>query len=352
MLWKPGRGMVRPTEWVMSTAGWRIRAAVLLAAACLGLTACQEQTAPNAGSVHFTASGDLGMGGGARSVLDVVARIKPDFNVALGDFSYKAGAEEDFCSMVTGKLGTEFPFELVTGNHESDGHDGWIDNFVRCLPNRLPGIQGSYGVQWYVDVPQDRPLARIILISPGLKFQDGAELDYSGGSDRWTWTEAAIDDARRANIHWTVVAMHAPCFSLGKYGCVAGQDITNLLVSKKVDLVLTAHEHVYQRTHQLAVDAGCLRVVPGETEESCIADTKSSLKQGEGTVFAGVGTGGLGGHKVQDDDPEAAYFAAWSGANKDPALGTLDVRITDERLDARFVPAAGYSFTDAFSILR
>jgi len=336
----------------MNTARWRIRAAVLLAAACLGLASCQEQPKPDERSVRFTASGDLGMGSGARSVLDVVARLKPDFNVALGDLSYKAGAEPEFCRMVTRKLGPDFPFQLITGNHESDGHDGLVDNFARCLPNRLPGLQGTYGVQWYVDVPQERPLARIILISPGLEFQDGKELDYSRGSDRWTWTEAAIRDARQAKIRWIVVAMHAPCFSLGKYGCVAGEDITNLLVSQEVDLVLTAHEHAYQRTHQLAVGVGCPRIVPGGAEDSCIADTKGSLKQGEGTVFAGVGTGGLGGHRLQDDDPEAPYFAAWSGANKDPALGTLDVRITDERLDARFVPAAGYSFTDQFSILR
>ncbi|MDQ0771335.1 hypothetical protein QF031_004084 [Pseudarthrobacter defluvii] len=336
----------------MSTGGWRIGTAVLLGALGMSLSACQERPVPDAGSVHFTAAGDLGMGSGARQVLDVVARLKPDFNVALGDFSYKAGAEKEFCRMVTSKLGSDFPFQLITGNHESDGHDGLIGNFAQCLPSRLPGLQGEYGVQWYVDVPQDRPLARIILISPGLEFQDGKELDYSRGSDRWTWTEDAIDGARGAGIRWTLVAMHAPCFSLGKYGCVAGQDITNLLLSKKVDLVLTAHEHVYQRSHQLAVGGDCGWITPGRVEEACISDDGSPATQGKGTVFAGVGTGGLGGHKVRADDPEAGYFAAWSGANTDPALGTLDVTITDARLDARFVPAAGYSFTDQFSIVR
>ena len=336
----------------MGNAGNRLWAVALAAVVCTGLSACQEQPKPDDRSVRFTASGDLGMGSGARQVLDVVARLKPDFNVALGDFSYKAGAEQEFCRMVTRKLGPDFPFQLITGNHESDGHDGLIANFARCLPNRLPGLQGEYGVQWYVDIPQDRPLARIILISPGLEFQDGKELDYSGGSDRWKWTEDAIDGARGAGIRWTVVAMHAPCFSLGKYGCVAGQEITNLLVSKNVDLVLTAHEHVYQRSHQLAVGGACAWITPGRTEKSCISDAEGPVTQGNGTVFAGVGTGGLGGHKVQADDPEAGYFAAWSGVNKDPALGTLDVTITEARLDARFVPAAGYTFTDQFSIGR
>jgi hypothetical protein len=121
----------------MGNAGNRLWAVALAAVVCTGLSACQEQPKPDDRSVRFTASGDLGMGSGARSVLDVVARLKPDFNVALGDFSYKAGAEPEFCRMVTRKLGPDFPFQLITGNHESDGHDGLIDNFARCLPNRL-----------------------------------------------------------------------------------------------------------------------------------------------------------------------------------------------------------------------
>jgi hypothetical protein len=55
-------------------------------------------------------------------------------------------------------------------------------------------------------------------------------------------------------------------------------------------------------------------------------------------------------YEVNDNDSEARYFAAWSGKNRDPALGTLDVTATPGRLSARFVPAKGYTFTDAFTI--
>lgn len=303
-------------------------------------------------SVHFTAAGDIGMGGGAKSVLDVIAGLKPDLNIVLGDLSYQAGAEQAFCDMVTRKLGADFPYELVTGNHESDGHDGDIGTFAGCLPNRLPGLQGTYGIQWYVDVPQEKPLVRFILISPGIKFANGQTLDYSPGSERWRWTESAIDGARSANVPWTVVGMHAPCFSMGHYGCQPGQELTNMLVSKEVDLVLTGHEHVYQRTHQLGLGTGCPALVPGEARDACVADADASLVQGRGTVFVTVGVGGVGHHDVQPSDPEAGLFAVWSGKNLDRALGTLDVTLTDSRLDARFVPAAGFTFTDAFTVER
>lgn len=292
------------------------------------------------------------MGGGARAVLDVIARLKPDLNIVLGDLSYQAGAEQAFCDMVTRKLGKDFPYELIAGNHESDGHHGDIGTFAECLPNRLPGLQGTYGIQWYVDIPQDRPLVRFILISPGIDFPGGQPLDYSPGSDRWGWTEGAIDGARAADIPWTVVGMHTPCFSMGHYGCQPGEQLTNMLVSKNVDLVLTGHEHVYQRTRQLSLTARCPVLVPGAVRDDCVADADNRLAQGRGTIFVTVGVGGAGHHDAQADDPEAGLFAVWSGKNDDPALGSLDVMVTDSRLDARFVPAAGFTFTDDFAIER
>jgi hypothetical protein len=109
---------------------------------------------------------------------------------------------------------------------------------------------------------------------------------------------------------------------------------------------------MYQRSHQLGGGVGCPALVPDTFSSGCITDSDASMVQGAGTVFATVGTGGVGLYDVRDDDSEARYFAAWSGRNRDPALGTLDVKATADRLSARFVPAEGYTFTDAFSIER
>lgn len=303
------------------------------------------------GSVRFTAQGDIGLSTGARKVLDTVAGLKPQLNLALGDFSYKAGLEQEFCDMVTGKLGTGFPYQVVTGNHESDGRDGDIENIVRCLPNKLPGLQGTYGTQWYVDVPEKDPLVRFILVSPGIDFTDGP-LDYSKDSDRWRWTSEALDGAKRGNIPWTVVGMHTTCLSVGRYDCQSGNEFTNMLMAKKADLVLTAHDHNYQRTHQLGLGAACPDLTPQTFLAGCRTDSDKTMVQGAGTVFATVGTGGVGLYDVDDNDSEIGYFAAWSGRNQDPSLGTLEVTATADTLSARFVPAEGYTFTDAFSIRR
>jgi hypothetical protein len=55
---------------------------------------------------------------------------------------------------------------------------------------------------------------------------------------------------------------------------------------------------------------------------------------------------------VDNNDSEAGYFATWSGKNRDPAFGTLDVTLTADQLSARFIPAKDYTFTDAFTIGR
>jgi hypothetical protein len=303
------------------------------------------------GTVHFTAQGDVGIGSGAKKVLDAIAELKPQLNLALGDLGYESGIEEQFCDMVTGKLGTDLPYQLVTGNHESDGHEGDIENYIRCLPNKLPGLQGEYGTQWYADVPEKDPVVRFVLVSPGIDFRNGP-LDYSKGSERWRWTTDAIDSAKSQGIPWTVVGMHVPCFSVGKYGCQAGEEFTNMLIEKKVDLVLSGHDHVYQRTHQLSTGASCPGLKPAAFSRGCLADSDGTMRQGQGTVFATVGTGGIGLYDINSKDPEMGYFAMTSGKNRNPTFGTLDVRATAEELTARFVPAKGYSLKDAFAIQR
>jgi len=303
-------------------------------------------------SVRFTAQGDTGVGTGAEKVLDAIAQLKPQFSLGLGDYTYKVGIEQQFCDLVSGKLGADFPYEVVTGNHESDGSEGDIANIAGCLPNRLPGMQGEYGTQWYVDVPEKDPVVRIVMVSPGINFRGGKPLDYSKGSDRWRWTTDALDGAKSKNIPWTVVGMHAPCFSLGNYSCQVGAEFTNMLIEKKVDLVLASHDHVYQRTNQLGLNNGCPALVPGSFSPQCLANTSNTMVQGAGTVFAGVGIGGFGHYNIRENDPEIGYFASWSGKNLNPTLGTLDVTARKDSLSARLVPAEGYSHTDAFEIRR
>jgi PKD repeat protein len=283
-------------------------------------------------------------------VLDRIGALDNDLTIALGDLSYGVtGAEQAWCDLVTSRVGAGYPFELLAGNHEGNGQNGNINDFSACLPNQLPGVVGTYGRQYYVDVPQTNPLVRHVMISPGIVYPDST-WSYAAGTPRHSWTAAAIDGARTAGIPWVVVSMHKPCLSVGQYACDPGADLFNLLVSKKVDLVLSGHEHHYSRTKQLAHGSGCSALAPGSYTASCVVDADSSLAKGAGTVFATVGTGGVELRDVFTADPEAPYFAATSGANQNPTFGLLDVTLSAETLGARFLGTSGGSFTDAFTI--
>ena len=214
----------------------RVGVHALVLALFLLLLGTSVSAAPQPGHVHFTAAGDFGSSSNATGVLSAIDATNSDFTLALGDLSYGVtGQEQTWCDTVTSKVGTGYPFELVSGNHESNGENSNINDFTPCLPNQLPGAVGTYGRQYYVDVPAENPIARFIMISPNLPFPDST-WSYTSGSARYQWTANAIDRARDASIPWVVVGMHKPCLTVGDYGCEPGPDLYNMLLSKKVDL--------------------------------------------------------------------------------------------------------------------
>ena len=126
----------------------------------------------------------------------------------------------------------------------------------------------------------------------------------------------------------------------------------NLMVSKKVDLVLSGHHHLYDRTKQLRLSATCPALVPGTTSANCIADADNSYVQGAGTVFSSIGTGGVPLSRVPSTDGERPYFAAFEGQDSNPSWGFLDVVADASRLSATFRRTSGGTFTDAYTIVR
>ncbi|MGZ4689398.1 MAG: PKD domain-containing protein [Acidimicrobiia bacterium] len=343
-------------QWVYGTFGNRRSVAVVVFVAAL-IAAGLVLVAPGARAttqVHLTAAGDYGARATSNSVLQKIADLDPDAHLAVGDFEYQdASPESAWCNFVKAKVGEGFPFELVSGNHESlDEADGLINNFSACLPNQVAGAVGTYGREYYLDFPRVSPLVRVISVTPGLLFEDGVWA-YAPGDAHYTWLSNAIDDARAKGAKWVIVDAHYPCLSVGIYNCVSGTGFFNLMMSKKVDLVIHGHEHAYMRTHQLrAGTTNCPTVTPGSYNPSCIADTDSDFTAGQGTVFATVGTGGTPLRDINPNDPEAPYFAAYEGLNSNPTYGLLDLNITDTAISAQFIGTSGGPFSDSFTITK
>lgn len=327
----------------------RIGYLVLTLALLLGLAGPSATAEPAEPTLRIAAVGDFSTSAQAAGVLQGIGRSGTDLAIALGDLSYQTTDEQLWCDFVTARVGAGYPFELLAGNHESNGLNGHINNFSACLPNQLPGLVGTYGRQYYVDVPKDAPLVRFVMISPGLDFGQGA-WSYEAGTPRHAWTAAAIDGARVADVPWVVVGTHLPCLGVAHYPCQSGPDLLNLLVEKKVDLVLRGHDHAYMRSHQLARSVSCPALVPETFNAACVADADPEMVRGAGTVLATVGTGGVPLRDVYATDSEAGYFPVASGLNANPTWGFLHLTATPSTLTAEFRPTGGGGLVDRFTL--
>lgn len=302
--------------------------------------------------VHLTAMGDIGNSPEAAATLVKVGDLNADAHMVLGDLAYTSNPESEWCDFVTARVGAGFPFELVTGNHESNGINGDINDFSACLPNQIPGAVGTYGREYYYDLPRANPTVRVVNVSAGQTFPEGT-WNYAKGDSHYAWTAKAIDQARSSGIPWIIVNTHYPCLSVSVYSCAMPPSFFSLLQEKKVDLVLNGHDHAYMRTHQLRSGiSGCPSIPINTFDSDCVSDSDSQYQAGAGTIFATVGTGGVPLRDVNLADTEAPYFAATSGLNRQPTWGVLDLRITATELDANFVRSAGASFTDGFTITK
>jgi hypothetical protein len=303
---------------------------------------------PTSGFV-FTAAGDYGFSKDTTATLDLMARSGADFNLALGDLSYTDAAESEWCDYVRSKVGGALPFQLVAGNHEDDfGEHGHITKFAACLPDRMDSV-GDYPEEYYFDY---RGLARFIMISPDLTIE-GKHYFYGDANKHYEWVAKAIDDARAADIPWVIAGMHKNCLSVGEYYCNIYQELMSLLVEKKVDLVLQAHDHTYQRTRQLGTGPSCAIVKVDSFDDDCVVDSgeDDAYTKGAGPVFVVTGAGGADLYDINPNDPEAGYFVTWMGANSEPRRGFTKFTVSRGEISAAFVGSTSTSnFTDRFAI--
>ena len=331
-------------------AGLAVIAVVL--AGLIAPQALEPQSGGSPASLHVAVAGDFGQTVNTQAVLSQIGQGGYDFAVAAGDLSYGAtGSEQAWCDYVKNTTGEGFPFEVLAGNHESNGLNGNINDFSACLPNQLPGARGTYGRQYYVDVPQANPLVRFVMVGANLTFPDGWH-DYSKGSARYAWTAAAIDGARERSIPWVVLTTHLNCLGIGNYGCPLGPDIVDLAMGKKVDLILTGHDHLYGRTHLLSTGPSCPTAAAGYVA-GCVVDagTDGVYDSVDGTILATVGTGGGSLYSVNPASPNLPYFAAYHGGGANPAYGLLDLTFGPDTLTGRYLTTSGTQ-RDQFSLSR
>ena len=280
--------------------------AVLFSAACGAGASDTDSSAPiELPIVTVLAAGDIGdcVGAGDEATAALLTE-HPDVPIlALGDLAYESGTSEEFATCFGSSWGAHkariYP---VPGNHEyhQAGAAPYFAYFSsRAGENGLGHYSFDLGAWHLVALNSERDLG-----------EDGAQL-------RWLRADLA------ANKRPCVLAfLHKPRFTMADYDDdPAMQPFWSALAGAGAEVVLTAHDHNYQRYKPLNA-AGKLAA--------------------DGTRQFVVGTGG--GGNLDHIRPDTRRDAA-SG----DTLGLLELTLRPDGYDWRFLPVAGQTFTDSGS---
>jgi hypothetical protein len=271
--------------------------------------------------VHFAAVGDSGTGDAAqRAVIAAIQSAAPEFLLALGDNAYEAGTRDEyqqkFFAPMEALLGS-VPVYATLGNHEYSTREGqpFLDNFY--LPANNPrGTERYYSFDWGDVHLVSLDSSCVLGLAP-------EELCTTVEQQQWLAGDLAASQAR-----WKVVFLHHPPWSSGRYGSFTEvrQAFGQLFEEGGVDLVLSGHEHDYERAVPMR---GAGQAAPGV----------------QGVTYAVVGTGGASLRPFPSQRPD------WSAARSAAEHGFLDVRIDGDTLVARMMTAGGTSL-DSFTLTK
>ena len=194
---------------------------------------------------RFIAVGDTGTL--AQAQLDVALQMKeslPDLGIHGGDLVYPGGEPDDldrrYFDVYRDLIGN-VPFYLALGNKDVEFDAGAAHLAAFHLPENSPSPERFYSFGY------------------GNAFFAALDTngDLSAGSEQIEWLDSALAESEHP---WKIVFFHHAFVSAGPNVAALKPVLQPILDSRKVDLVIQAHNHYYERTFpirgQEIIDAG------------------------------------------------------------------------------------------------
>jgi hypothetical protein len=176
--------------------------------------------------------GPSGIQCGEQSTATLITSLAPDGVIALGDLQYEAASISDLTNFYGTTWGS---FKNITypvrGNHEyiTSGAAGYVEYFAETSASYWTTDAGGW---------------RIIAVDSWCQGQLYA--GCSATSAQTTWLIAELQRAR-AEGKCAAVMMHHPFVSSGRYATASARYLWEAAVANGADLVMTAHDHHYER---------------------------------------------------------------------------------------------------------
>lgn len=262
-----------------------------------------------------------------------------DYVLTLGDNQYEEGQfanYQGFFHPSWGRAGSKLM--MAPGNHEwiQPNAQGYRDYDAQFHGGRhTPG-----GNTWFA-----------FDAGPWRVYSLDSDCSKVGGCSAGNPQYEFVKNDLLANPRQCVMAYwHHPTTSLGNHGNIGSMDsIWALLYDNNADLVLSGHDHNYQRFAPLGRDR---TVTPQYADPGQPADFERPVDNARGIRELVVGTGGRNfTNELRDDSARVIDPAQKPGAEvwQHNSFGVVDLTLTANGYSGAFVPAAGYSFTDTFS---
>ena len=250
---------------------------------------------PGAESFSFCAVGDHGRRcRGQAEVLALLQQLQPDFLMSMGDFAYSRSS--DWCLDVNFfRPFAEFISSVVVwptvGNHDFQKHEARELLRATETPDNGPEELPRGRAYWF-----DYGPLRFTVINSAERIQLRDVIV--------PWLKETLP---QSPARWNILVSHHPPYSSGRYGnnLRLTRLVAPLLQDLGVDLVLSGHDHAYER-----------------------------LQPGSGPTYVVCGTGG--GRLYKARSPRGDSVARISRTH-----GLLHFQVTGAELRGRFLDTAG-----------
>jgi 3',5'-cyclic AMP phosphodiesterase CpdA len=255
------------------------------------------RTSPRANDVdepvRFIAFGDSGAGSeDQRTLLEQMQQVPFELAILAGDIAYMSGRldelEVNYFEIYESLIGS-IPFYPITGNHEYDTDDAAPFREVFALPDN------ASDERWYAF---DHGPVHFVALDTELMNDEQA-----------AWLEADLSSTKHP---WIVVFAHRPPYSSGSHGSSSRfrELFGPILERHQVSLVITGHDHHYERT----------------TPQ-------------RGVTYLVTGGGGKSTRTLGTELPETAF--------SEPVVHFVHVTVEREELTLRAIDATGQEFDSA-----
>ena len=271
---------------------------------------------------NFAAAGDFGCSTNTQNTIENMQSKDPEIVLALGDLSYHSTADcwFDMMSPIKDKL------MITLGHHDVEDGQAKMNQYMNSFAMDKPFYSYDYNKVHFLVM--------------------SAKSVYYKGSEQYNFV---LEDLKKAseneNVNWIVVSSYGPPYTSPSEH-TAFKELREVyhpvFEQYGVDLVLSGHNHNYQRTYPLTYN-------PNDSGEPTVTNTAATDYDGQkdGIVFALVGTGGVNFYSFNGQAP----FVDTQFANK---FGFLNIDISngnpDTKLTGTFYDNKGGQILDQFTI--